>query len=300
MEQEDLIRQSNFLRIGGKKSFERWWKKEGKNHSLAIFLPLCKDTNVFRFLLEKNEEDVMWERAFLRALDYENDSFLRVLREFVSFERFLVTKNYSSLCNVIDDGKLDMVHHLLFHGLSPLLKKEEGGFTLWHYACQHGNVDIVKAFLCHNVPVDEIADRRTGLFIACAYWNLEVVKVLIAAGANINRVCCDGVSCLGMTIYTACRFNTRIVSPQAYEIISLLLTMDVNLQLNEKNSPASIFLRGSYQHEVILELLLERDAVPQKYYREEDGRFKDSCLGFPFSVNTRKVLMGRPLEGTTH
>lgn len=236
----------------------------------------------------------MWEKAFLRALNYSDDSLLRVLREFVSFDRFLVPTHFPSFCEMIDDDKHGSISYLLTQGLSPLLKEKEEGLTLWHYACQNGNVDIVKSFLSYGIPVDVVASQRTGLFVACAYWNLDVVKILIAAGANVNYVCCDGVSCLGMTIYTACRFNERIVSTGAFEIMLLLLSMEVNLQLDEKNSPVSIFLRGSYQHGIILELLLEKGGIPREYYREDDGRFKSAYAGVPFSDTTRETLMKLP------
>ena len=63
----------------------------------------------------------------------------------------------------------------------------------------YGKLNVVKILLGHGVNVDKprIRDGKTALMFACSEGNIEIIKVLIEHGAKINEPCSqDGKTAL--------------------------------------------------------------------------------------------------------
>lgn len=63
-------------------------------------------------------------------------------------------------------------------------------------AARSGNAKWVKSILTQNVDVDSSLETVTALMYAANYGNLEVVNILLDAGANINRQDNNGATAL--------------------------------------------------------------------------------------------------------
>src|SRR5688572_24171173 len=84
---------------------------------------------------------------------------------------------------------IDRVRQLLDQGVSPNAKETvvgEGRSALFH-AASYGAIDIVRLLIAKGGDVNETKDgRRTPLMMAAVQGYEEVVVVLLNAGANIN------------------------------------------------------------------------------------------------------------------
>lgn len=74
------------------------------------------------------------------------------------------------------------------HGPLPLRLKQKDGQTVLHQACQYGNMNMVKILLDHGANVNSRIDRKgtTALMIAAREGFTEIVKLLIQS-ADINK-----------------------------------------------------------------------------------------------------------------
>jgi len=65
-------------------------------------------------------------------------------------------------------------------------------------AAKEGNLDVVKELLARGADADLVnADKNSALWFACFSNQLNVVKTLIASTGNINRQNVNGATCLG-------------------------------------------------------------------------------------------------------
>jgi len=115
---------------------------------------------------------------------------------------------------------------------SPPMFKGERGDCAFHLACANGNVDTVKVFLTHrNCNISQILETRslldnaTPLHRSIENGSLEVVKLLIEHGANVNAVNIRGETSLHLA------FKHR-----QYEIATYLLTKSANPCVHENRS----------------------------------------------------------------
>ena len=83
------------------------------------------------------------------------------------------------LVRYAEDGNLDKIKELLYSGVNPDSKDNEGDTALL-YASYYDHLDIVKELLKYHADVD-IKDNysRTALIVASFRYNLDTVKELL-------------------------------------------------------------------------------------------------------------------------
>lgn len=98
--------------------------------------------------------------------------------------RLLATFRVDLVQRMISNHQTEMLELLIRHGLKP-----DHGYLRWavHSRYQEG-VDL---FLRHGAPVADDDTQETLLMIAAANGELEIVKRLVAAGADVNRYAWD-------------------------------------------------------------------------------------------------------------
>ena len=71
--------------------------------------------------------------------------------------------------------------------------RDENGRSVLHWAASSGQKQLVQWLIEHNVEIDALDDSRwTPLIIASSAGHEAVVKLLLSAGANVNK-CTDQV-----------------------------------------------------------------------------------------------------------
>jgi ankyrin repeat protein len=85
---------------------------------------------------------------------------------------------------------------LIAKGADPNAKDDQGA-TLLMSACHFPDIPIASFLLRHGAKPDEprSAKGRTALMVACAYWcGMDMVKLLVAYGADVNAAALDGTT----------------------------------------------------------------------------------------------------------
>ncbi len=87
------------------------------------------------------------------------------------------------------------VKMLLNEGVNPN-SADNNGQTALYFAARHGCTEIVKALLAVGADVNKPAgwQKRTPLFVSAIGFQYETAKVLIDAGGNINQFDGDGIA----------------------------------------------------------------------------------------------------------
>jgi len=96
-------------------------------------------------------------------------------------------KSFSVSCSLFtaaEWGVLSRVQQRVQGNEGLIDKTDCGGYTMLHYAAQHGHVDICKYLISKGCDIDPHACGATPLHRACYSGAIECVKVLLDAGAN--------------------------------------------------------------------------------------------------------------------
>jgi len=109
---------------------------------------------------------------------------------------------------------------------------DNGGNTPLMLAARWGYISIVKTLLDHGALPDKVRSPkgRTALMIACAYYsNLEICKMLVDKGADVNTTANDGTTSLML----AAQFGK-------VEIVSYLLSKRANPSLKDNSGKTAL------------------------------------------------------------
>ena len=90
------------------------------------------------------------------------------------------------------NGRLDIVRQLFEWGCKPIRDAE--GFSLLHFAVRYNNIEIARYLIAEkgfNVN-DCTNDKQTSLHLACENANLDMIKLVLEAGAKVNVIDKDG------------------------------------------------------------------------------------------------------------
>ena len=82
---------------------------------------------------------------------------------------------------------------------------DAAGYTPLHFACQHGHVDVVKILIQEGADVNACECGVTPLHRACFAGKLQVVEILIDNGANCFIADSTGVGSGDLPIHKAAR-----------------------------------------------------------------------------------------------
>ncbi|KAJ3113868.1 hypothetical protein HDU96_002821 [Phlyctochytrium bullatum] len=92
-------------------------------------------------------------------------------------------------------GRCDLINLLLASGVDVDAKDQLGQTALAH-ACQDGHVDAAKLLITKGVSVDTVTGLGSVLHSALACKNLEILQLVVDAGAPLNQVNGYGLSAL--------------------------------------------------------------------------------------------------------
>lgn len=111
-------------------------------------------------------------------------------------------------------------------------KADKNGVTPLMSACRQGNLDMVKILLEAGANVNEPKSPkgRTPLMVACAYYSdVEVCKLLIARGADVNAKANDGTTALMLAADNA-----------KAGVVELLLAQKADINVKDKNGKTAL------------------------------------------------------------
>jgi ankyrin repeat protein len=94
-----------------------------------------------------------------------------------------------------------------------------GGLTALHHAARQGNIEAVKALLDAGADINDatVVDHTTPLLLATINGQFDVAKVLIERGANVNATSTAGATPLYTTINAEWAPKSRYPQPQAVQ-----------------------------------------------------------------------------------
>lgn len=153
---------------------------------------------------------------------------------------------YAAVCS---DNNYAVVKLLLDHGADVNAKSHRKVPPL-HRACEYDAIRVAKLLLDNGADIDAIDNRHTALYAAGRSGNEEVVRLLLARGANVDLGGVgDGFACVPL-LY-ACRTGFIMI---AQDLIAH--GADINRTYSSIGTPLA--LACYYGHEAIARLLIQK------------------------------------------
>ena len=168
-----------------------------------VYLCLSKDEQKIQTLAQvllkpENLADIELEdtsNLLNLAAMFSNEAALKVL-----INDFGITADYSRALDAISSVKNQVCLELLLQACSAVNRQDSNGRTLLYHAVNQGNVAAVKALLANGAKIDMRSGNNyhTELIAAVSRErpNVEIVRTLINAGADVNARDKDGASVL--------------------------------------------------------------------------------------------------------
>ena len=164
-------------------------------------------------------------------------------------------------------GHVETVKTLLNEGVNP--NSADGiDQTALFFAAKHGFTEVVKALLAGGAEVDKKASRkkRTALFMAAINGHYETAKVLIAAGGDINKLDDDSITPLHYVVGGGRDTGLPVFAETVKKFIDEL-NPDVNVPTTDfKNTPLHMAL--IHKQTEAVKVLLENGANPNAATKE--------------------------------
>lgn len=116
-----------------------------------------------------------------------------------------MNKDAAKLIEAVQSGDMKQLMSLLNKGVDPNLR-EDHGWTPLHWAAQEGNDRVVKSLIRAGAIVDALDNQGfSALILAIGEGHAGTVCLLIANGANVNQKCEAHQS--GTPLHHACAWN---------------------------------------------------------------------------------------------
>ena len=171
------------------------------------------------------------------------------------------------LCGSAYSGNVERVKVLLKEGVNPNCADDIGQTPLF-FAARNGHTEVVKALLAGGAEVDKKAShkKRTALFMAAINGHYETAKVLIAAGGDINKLDDDSITPLHYVVSGGRDTGLPVFAETVKKFIDEL-NPDVNVPTPVfKNTPLHMAL--VHRHAEAVKVLLENGANPNAATKE--------------------------------
>lgn len=171
---------------------------------------------------EKNEISTL-------LLEYGADPSLRDRRSDAT------ALHYAAAKGNLDIGRSILDNHALILEYKDIQQK-----TALHIACENGKAAMVKLLLDHGADIrarDHLG--LTPLMSSCSGWNMEVVYILVGAGAKINDI----------TIYQDREYNTLVIASmyRFRELIDYLIALKADLPESVLDLALRNAVQGNHQ-----------------------------------------------------
>ena len=119
-------------------------------------------------------------------------------------------------------------------------------------ACNENNINKVKSILDNDSNLVHYKDHCNGtaLYYACYFSDIEIVKLLISYGSNINNKIDSGYTPL-----------CGAISSGYYDIVKLLIENKVNVNTKDKDNMSPLDISIMYYYIHISKLLIDNGAI---------------------------------------
>ena len=118
--------------------------------------------------------------------------------------------NVTALMIACKNGTKDAINVLLNAGADPNIADADGDTCLHYTARNYWCTEVLQAMISHGVHVNETSKRNaTSLMAACQRWNMDILNVLLNAGADSNTVNKFGETCLHYAAYGESSINLQ-------------------------------------------------------------------------------------------
>lgn len=185
------------------------------------------------------------QTAFLLAKYYRQDAVAAYLLE---------VHPHLDLFEACAGGQLNIVRTFLDQTPELLHSRSTDGWTPLHLAAFFGHPELARYLLDREAPVDARstnAMKNTALHAAAAGAKIELVKLLLEAGANVNATQEGGWTAL----HAAAQSGNR-------EMVELLVAAGADLKLRAANNQAPLDLAMLGGHAAIVDLLEQIGGKP--------------------------------------
>lgn len=151
-----------------------------------------------------------------------------------------------------EQGNLPLVHILIMQGALVDGPVEGNHYPPLCLAAKNGHIDVVKLLIANNANINKADNCGYGyapLHQACRKGHSEIVKVLLEKGANINATNCNGDTPLHLTFKKG---HT--------DIAKLLIKNKANFNIANNSGVLPLLLAFYYQRMEIASMLNEKGA----------------------------------------
>ena len=187
-----------------------------------------------------------------------------------------VFKRVLNLCEACEKGDLARVRELLASGKKDV-NKSNRGLTYLTLAAFLGHVDIVKELIDHGAKINTIPSP---LAIACEKGNIQIVELLLEAGANPNLYQERKLEQGSTPLYLACQSGNL-------EIVKLLLKYEADIDIGDLFGRPPLYMAVIKGKEEIVKYLIHHGANVNAYIRQKTG---ENLLHLAASDYSPKIL----------
>jgi len=194
--------------------------------------------------------------ALYHAVGSGYDRFAKVLLKSSKIDLEVKNKHgATALMYACHIGRVNMLELLIAKGAS-VTARASGGTTCLHEAAERSGIAVLNTIMAHNpgMSVDVLADdNKTPLHVACEHYYLEMVKQLVAYGADTSAV----VTSTGATpLMMAARHGRD-------KIAQFLIDNKVDVSTvgtNKVYQATALHLAAQHGHVKVVKLLLKHGA----------------------------------------
>jgi ankyrin repeat protein len=189
-------------------------------------------------------------------------------------------------------GHVHLVRYLIQHGADANARDGEGLQAI-HKACQFGNFEVVKALLDHGVEVESLATDAawTPLYYAAGSGDLDVIRLLISKGADVNHEDVEE----GIPLHNAVRYSrlaaakllikhgSNVNAEDGYttvlcyavesfnfNMVELIVKSGANVNRRDFDGESPLGMAERYEYDQIIDYLIEHGAKDDVSDDEED------------------------------
>lgn len=153
-----------------------------------------------------------------------------------------------------------LIDFLIKHGANVNTTDENEGYTALHYACRKGSLDIVSMLLAAGADPNRVDSRKSDghgggvrpIHCACMNGNAEIVELLIKHGANLEEECSSAK--IGFLGGNHTPLNIAVMKGNS-KIVELLLKAGAKSYRNKNGNAGPLFWAEYYKHNDIADML---------------------------------------------